>query len=153
LAVAGRVNAKIHACPRNLIRRDHVNPFVVWAVDDEEVYLSGVIPSPGSVHVRLNASRTELDYPISETPGLALGLEEYSFVFHHEVVALIDAIRNTDSVTAGDQLIEDRRLAAMPDVNGVVGQERFHERRTHVRTLFRSPDEFSLPIVLRMGSQ
>jgi hypothetical protein len=111
----------MHPTSRHLVRGNHVDAFVLDAVDDKEVDLSCVGPCAREASIRLNALGADLDDAIPQSSGLALGLEESAVTFDDEVVALVYAERQKHAIAALYKLGENRGLGAVANVNRMRG--------------------------------
>jgi len=90
----------MHPSPRDLICRDDVDRIILWAVDNEEIYLAGVAAPPGTLGVRLDALSAALDNAFTKTSRLALRSEESAVAVENQVIALIDTKRQQNTIAA-----------------------------------------------------
>jgi hypothetical protein len=100
LAIARRIDSQIHRAARDLPHRDHISPFVLWAIDGKEINFPSVVANPSLPGIRLDALGAELDDSVSQSSCLALDPQKGLIRRDDEVVTLVDPDRNQDPVTA-----------------------------------------------------
>jgi hypothetical protein len=112
------------AVPRSgLTDVESIDPVGLGAVDQEEVDLFGVVGSDeGASRVDADARGVEVDHAVAKSSRLALSPQVAIAGIDHQVVPVVDAVREQDPVAALHQLGQDDGLAALAHVHGVATQ-------------------------------
>jgi hypothetical protein len=123
LAILRRIYAQ-RAVPRGgLADVESIDPVRLWAVDQEEVDLIGVVRSGvGPERVGSCTRGVEPHHTAAKPSRLALRSQEPTSDIDDQVIPMVIAVRNQHAVAARDELREDDRLTALANIDRMPAQ-------------------------------